>query len=93
MAHDGKYGRVTTEFGDIPDNEQVIVFRGQDKVLPDLLKSYYDLCVLAGSPQKHLDIILDARKRILNWQAVMANTVKVPSSEGDAGRTYWERNK
>lgn len=37
MAVDGKYGRVTLEHGDIGEDEQVVVFRAQDSLLPKVL--------------------------------------------------------
>lgn len=79
MGFDGKYGRVTTEFGDIPDSEPVLVFRAQDKLLPDVLLRYYDLAISAGSPLKHLELIEDSRERVLAWQR--ENFTKVPTSE------------
>lgn len=79
MGFDGKYGRVTTEYGDIPDTEPVLVFRAQDKLLPDVLHAYYQLCSQSGSPVKHLDLVRDAYDRVTAWQA--ENFTKVPNSE------------
>jgi hypothetical protein len=93
MAYDGKYGRVTTEFGDIGEGEPVIVFRAQDGTLPNLLAHYLMLCSKAGSPRKHLDIILDTIERVQAWQDDPANYVRrAPSSEGPAGQSYDERH-
>lgn len=78
MGFDGKYGRVTTEFGDIPDSEPVLVFRAQDVLLPDVLLAYYELCKSGGSPEKHLGLVRDARERVLAWQR--DNFTKVPNS-------------
>lgn len=36
MAVDRKYGRVTLERGTIGEDEPVVVFRAQDKMLPEL---------------------------------------------------------
>jgi hypothetical protein len=69
MAIDRKYGRVTTERGDIGEDEPVFVFRAQDQVTPWLLVEYEDLCRRAGSPQRHLDGIAAAREQIVAWQA------------------------
>lgn len=69
MGIDGKYGRVTTEFGNIGDDEPVVVFRAQDRLLPKLLKIYKILCELAGSPQHHLDLIHGAAMTVKAWQA------------------------
>lgn len=88
MGYDGKYGRVTTERGNIPDDEPVIVFRARDILLPSVLQEYRQLCQSAGSPQRHIDIIEEAISRIAQWQHV--NHTQVPQSagmEGNDGRT------
>lgn len=79
MAIDSKYGSVTTERGTIADDEPVVVFRAQDKLLPLMLRIYYDLCDEAGSPDHHLIAIDEARHLIEIWQEV--NTTKIPSSD------------
>lgn len=93
MAIDGKYGRVTTEFGDIGEDEPVVVFRAQDGLLTGVLYAYRDMCSKAGSPQKHLAIIKDTIGRVRAWQEDPANYVrKPPTSEGPAGQSYDERH-
>ncbi len=57
MGIDGKYGHVTIERGTIADDEPVVVFRAQDKLLPGVLKIYRFLCEIAGSPERHLELI------------------------------------
>jgi hypothetical protein len=79
MGYEGKYGRVTTEHGDIPDDEPVILFRARDALTPTLLDSYYALCKAAGSPQRHLDMIETARLTFVEWQE--KNGSRVPASE------------
>lgn len=78
MGYDGKYGRVTLERGTIGENEPVVVFRAQDRLLPKLLKIYKILCELAGSPQHHLDLIHESAMRVKAWQE--ANYTKTPES-------------
>ena len=68
MAIDLKYGRVTTEHGTIGEDEPVVVFRAQDETLPKLLAYYHLFCVKEGSPRHHLDAIMDAREKVLEWQ-------------------------
>jgi len=68
MAIDLKYGRVTMEKGDVGEDEPVIVFRAQDSLLPKLLSHYLYLCINAGSPNHHLNAILNVRQFIMNWQ-------------------------
>lgn len=81
MPYDNKYGRVTLENQrNVGDDEPVVVFRAQDKLLPKVLKVYRFFCELAGSPQNHLDLLDDTAAKVKAWQK--ANTSKVPSSDG-----------
>ena len=80
MAIDGKYGRVTLEKGTIGEDEPVVVFRAQDMLLVPLLEEYGRLCVHQGSPERHIDLILNTKDRIEAWQA--ENPTKVPESVG-----------
>lgn len=84
MGVDGKYGRVTTEFGTIGEDEPVIVFRAQDKLLPAVLEFYAALCGGAGSPTGHVGLVQGARERVLAWQA--EHHTQIPNSA-----TYYER--
>jgi hypothetical protein len=78
MALDLKYGRVTTERGDIGDDEPVMVFRAQDGMLPHLIEVYRQLCAQAGSPQHHLDNIAATRAMVVEWQEQHATQVRTP---------------
>lgn len=80
MPYDTKYGRVTTEHGDLPDDEIVFIFRGRDSVLPGVLRYYHDICAEAGSPDHHLDLIEQNRRDVVEWQRVHADRVQVPNS-------------
>jgi hypothetical protein len=81
MPIDNKYGRVTLENQrNIGDDEPVVVFRAQDRLLPKLLKVYRYFCELAGSPQRHLAAIDEAAAVIKAWQA--ENPTRTPSSDG-----------
>jgi len=53
--------------------------RAQDKLLPQVLEHYRQLCQDAGSPPRHLDLIDTTRADVEAWQAV--NFTKVPDSE------------
>jgi hypothetical protein len=68
MADDLKYGRVTLERGDIGEDEPVVVFRAQDKLVPFLLRFYRQLCMDHGSPERHLGGIEAAREQVETWQ-------------------------
>jgi hypothetical protein len=81
MGQDGKYGLVTTEHGDIPDDEPVIVFRARDKTTLQLLAAYYYLCMAYGSPARHLLLIKSAEARFKQWQQEHPDEVRIPDSE------------
>lgn len=81
MGYDRKYGKVTTEYGDIPDDEPVIVFRGRDKMVPAMLRFYLDLCSTNGSPQRHLDLVQLAAAGIIRWQVEHKDQARQPDSE------------
>ena len=78
MAIDSKYGRVTMEHGTIGDDEPVVVFRAQDRLLPAVLDFYLAVCAKEGSPQQHLDAILDAKAPVVEWQN--SNHTQTPQS-------------
>lgn len=80
MAVDGKYGRVTLEKGSIGEDEPVVVFRAQDKLLPKLMDIYGFLCEIAGSPKVHLDLIKESANKIRAWQE--EHHTQVPRSDG-----------
>lgn len=69
MGIDNKYGRVTLEHSTIGEDEPVVVFRAQDKLLPKVLDIYRFLCEIAGSPERHLDLISKSAADIRAWQA------------------------
>lgn len=79
MAVDRKYGHFTPEHGDIADDEPVFVFRAQDVMLPAILGIYREMCLLNGSPMRHLDGIDAARTEVEAWQA--EHHVQVPCSD------------
>ncbi len=88
MAVDRKYGRVTLEHGTIGEDEPVVVFRAADKTLPKLLAYYHLFCLKEGSPRRHLNIILNTRDTIINWQKVYFRDVRIPGSE--SGRAWMD---
>lgn len=83
MAFDNKYGRVTLEHGTIGEDEPVVVFRATDKLLPKVLAYYHLFCLKAGSSKRHLDLILDTREKVLDWQNI--NDTRTPNSEASLG--------
>jgi hypothetical protein len=81
VGYDGKYGKVTTEHGDIPDDEPVIVFRARDRIVPAMLRFYLEMCEANGSPQRHLHLIQRSSADIVRWQADHPDRVRTPDSE------------
>jgi len=79
MAVDKKYGRVTLEHGNIGEDEPVMVFRAQDKLLPPLIAYYLMLCLNAGSPMRHLRLVSERHDEIVAWQD--EHHSRVPNSE------------
>ena len=86
MGYSVKYGKVTTEHGDIPDDEPVIVFRAQDALSTEILHGYLALCAEKGSPPRHLSLVAAALSRFLAWQGEHAQQVKMPDSESSRER-------
>jgi len=80
MAHDTKYGKVTTEFGNLGEDEPVVVFRARDVLLQDVLSFYRQKCAQIGSPQKHLDLIHTTEEKVYSWQERNKDKVRVPTS-------------
>lgn len=78
MAIDRKHGRVTLERGTIGDDEPVVVFRAQDKFLPDLLVLYFEMCRSGGSPERHLEGIRISLDDVVEWQET--HETQVPQS-------------
>ena len=79
MGYDRKYGKVTTEFGNIGEDEPVVVFRARDMLLPKVLAYYHLFCLKVGSPRRHLNIILNTKEDVEKWQ--IENISKIPDSE------------
>lgn len=58
--------------------EPCIVFRGKDKLLPDLLEKYAEELIDAGASQEMVDAIEQRRNEVLKWQEDNTDRVKVP---------------
>lgn len=80
MGFDRKYGRVTTEHGDIPDDEPVVVFRARDKHLPDVLSYYAEMCS-GDSPDRHSALVEGTFNAVDGWQKAHPEKVRTPDSE------------
>ncbi|QFU87896.1 hypothetical protein [Amycolatopsis sp. YIM 10] len=83
MAIDSKYGPVSIPGSTIAADEPVFVLRGQDRLAPDAMRAYLELCKKAGVPQHHLDALEQSIVDMVRWQA--NNYTQTPRSAG-AGR-------
>jgi hypothetical protein len=81
LGYDLKYGKVTTEHGDIPDDEPVIVFRARDVTALELLTAARYMALGSGSPQRHLDLFDAVHRQFEAWQEAHPDKVRVPDSE------------
>jgi hypothetical protein len=80
VGYDSKYGNIETEFGTIPPDERVIVFRARDKNTIKLLAYYLHLCAKSGSPVRHLHIIIETLRSFRQWQDEHPDQVRNPDS-------------
>lgn len=79
MAHDLKYGRVTTEHGDIPDDEPVIILRGQDRLTVPTMSNYGFLAIVGGCDDVHVGAVEAAIDIVSDWQST--HVTKVPDTD------------
>lgn len=70
MPTDVKYGEVTTEYGDIPDDEPVFVLRAQDVLAHETLLHYHEQSGRAGCKADFRDDVLQALVNFERWQGV-----------------------
>jgi len=79
---DGKYqtsGDITKLDGTpIPEDEPLILFRAQDKLLVPLLEKYNELCINAGSPEGQVNLLEQRINEIKAWQATNQVKLKIP---------------
>jgi hypothetical protein len=80
MAIDNKYGRITTEFGSIGEDEPVVIFRARDVILPEVLAFYHHKCWQVQSPDKHLNLVRNSMDQVIDWQKANPKEVQVPRS-------------
>lgn len=86
MGYDRKYGNIVSEFGDIPPDEPVIVFRGRDRHIVTLMNAYYNMCrsggdPLSASPEHHLEIIKETIADFQQWQMENRDKIITPRSD------------
>jgi hypothetical protein len=79
---DGKYktsGDLTKLDGTpLPEDEPLILFRAQDKLLAQLLEHYKQLCQSAGSPENQVTLLQQLIDEVKAWQETHPERLKVP---------------
>lgn len=88
MAHDDKYGEITIENDSEAhplngSDEPIFLFRAQDSLLVPLLARYRNLRLQAlgdgdAPPSEWLANLDEHVQRILDWQTVNADRIKLP---------------
>lgn len=56
----------------------VFIFIATDSQAVESMEDYRLMCMCAGSPQAHLDGIVERVKEFITWQKKNANMVKTP---------------
>lgn len=79
---DGKYrtdGDITKNDGTpVPEDEPLMLFRGKDRLLPDLIDQYAEMCANAGSPEEHVQTLKEKAESVREWQNNHPDSVKTP---------------
>ncbi len=79
---DGKYktdGNITKLDGTpIPDDEPLVLFRAKDKLLPQLLEDYKQLCQDADCQAQQVETLGPLIQQVKDWQAANQDKVKLP---------------
>ena len=78
MAYDEKYGKITAEKKDLPDDEPVFLIRGQDAAAPSAISGYAAEAKAEGASDKHVERALARAREIRQWQDEHPARVKVP---------------
>lgn len=78
MAQDSKFGRVTTEFGDIPEDEPVFLIRAKDMLAVEALWAYRGLSRAGGCNSEHLSALEHTIATFEEWQ--VSNPTKLPDT-------------
>ncbi len=86
MGYDRKYGKVTTEFGNIGEDEPVVVFRAQDLTLPSVLENAWNIAKNMGAPERHIEILKNTQKTVMKWQQDNIEKTRIPNSESSKDR-------
>jgi hypothetical protein len=64
--------------GTIVPPDQYMVFLAKDDAFPATLSFYYKECERLGAPDKQLEAVAAALKRVLTWRAENRDLCKIP---------------
>jgi hypothetical protein len=79
VADDLKYGRITTEKKAIPDDEPVLLFRGQDIFTPLVAQVYLNILAQHHMENTALAAIMErGLLRLKAWQEAHPERLKIP---------------
>jgi hypothetical protein len=78
VAHDWKYGQVTTERGTIAPDEPVFVIRGRDMSAPDAIDAYASAAALHGADDELVSVVHERAEAMREWQRQHPDSLKVP---------------
>lgn len=85
MIHARKdYDRIQDPSGLIPEDEPVMLFRGQDVLAPVLLAKYADLLRQHSAAPEMIAAVLSQEQLMRKWQ--LNRKCKLPDMPADAGR-------
>jgi hypothetical protein len=90
VAYDLKYGKVTTEHGNIGEDEPVFVLRARDVTAPKAIIAYIKLVLMEGAPMHHVRASLISLERFRRWQSSNRDQVRVPKSASTSEATLDE---
>lgn len=85
MGNSRKYGQITTEQGNVPPAEPVFMVRARDITSVDLITDYLTLCVRAGSPRRHLELVMDTLNDFRKYQTANKGELKIPQGRRSGG--------
>lgn len=72
-----KYGRISTELKELPDDEPLFLFRGQDALAPSVISNYAMLLQAAGLSDQAVKAH-EAALEMRRWQERNRGRVKYP---------------
>ena len=81
MGYDRKYGQVTTEHGEIPDDEPVIVLRARDVHAAAAVGYYHSVCSADRQVDAaHADSVAEVLRQFCAWRDANPHRMKTPDT-------------